>query len=146
MFVESPSKILSTLRRDKHSVQAFPKTNFLESFPKKYIYKSLGDILPGVPGIRGCSRTTPEPTAYFFPLNKLIRTVTNMHINTQPLQTDFDKVCCCVFYSVSLVWEEEGLNVTEHKYSAALTNLFGLPEATDVSENARSADKKMSEC
>lgn len=65
-----------------------------------------------------------------------------MHINTQPLQIDFDKVCCCVLYSVSLVWEEEGLNVTEHKYSAALTNLFALPEATDVSENARSADKK----
>lgn len=32
--------------------------------------------------------------------------------------------------------------MTEHKYSAALTNLFRLPEATDVSENARSADKK----
>lgn len=77
----------------------------------------------------------------FFSLNKLIYTVTNTHINTQLLQIDVDKVCC-VFYLVRLVCEEKGLNVTERKYSAALTNLFGLPEASDVAGNARCADKK----
>lgn len=133
MLVESPFRILSELWRNRSLSGFF----FLNIITKYSAWRAE------------CVRLflhNFQLTAFFFPLNKLIYTVTNMHINTQPLQIVADKVCWCVFYLVSLVWEEEGLNVTEHKYSAALTNLFGLPEATDVAGNARSADKKTRKC
>lgn len=90
MLVESPSKVHPA------GLQSFEVTDrCLCFFPNRtfgIITNDLGDILHGGPGCTAVS-----------PLNKLIYTVSNMQINTQPPQIDVDKVRRCVFYSVSLV-------------------------------------------